>query len=106
MRALMLALSLSLHPAGDHAAGDRWFGADKIKHFFLSAFVESVSYAALRTARVGRDPALVAASAVTLAAGIGKEVHDRQAGEPFSVRDLSWDLAGGAAAAAILEQAR
>ena len=42
-------------------AGDHWFGADKVKHFFMSAFVESVTYSALRGANVRHDPALIAA---------------------------------------------
>ena len=38
-----LVLIFGLH------AGDHWFGTDKIKHFFLSAFVESVTSSALRS---------------------------------------------------------
>ena len=40
MRGLVLVFGLH--------AGDHWFGADKFKHFFMSAFVESVTYSALR----------------------------------------------------------
>jgi uncharacterized protein YfiM (DUF2279 family) len=91
-----LVLVFALH------GGDRWLGADKIKHFFISAFVESVSYSALRTVNVKHDPALVAASAITLGAGVGKEIHDHRTYGLFSVKDLSWDIAGGAAAATVL----
>ena len=45
-----LVLIFGLH------AGDHWFGTDKIKHFFLSAFVESVTYSALRASNVRHDP--------------------------------------------------
>jgi uncharacterized protein YfiM (DUF2279 family) len=31
---------------------------------------------------------------VTAAFGIGKEFHDRRIGEPFSLRDITWDAAG------------
>ena len=99
MKGLVLVLAL-------HASGDRWFGADKLQHFFLSAFVQSVSYAALRTADVPHDRALVAASAMTLGVGVAKEVHDHRAGRAFSVRDLTWDAAGIGAATLVLSHAR
>ena len=38
---------------------DSFLGADKVKHFLLSAFIESVSYAGLRTAHVRPGPALI-----------------------------------------------
>ena len=44
MRGLVLVFGLH--------AGDHWFGADKVKHFFMSAFVESVTYSALRASKV------------------------------------------------------
>lgn len=94
MRGLVLVFALH--------GGDRWVGTDKIKHFFMSAFVESVSYSTLRAMNVRHDPALVAASAITLGAGVGKEVHDHQSYGLFSVKDLTWDIAGGAAAATVL----
>lgn len=96
---IVLAFALSLHaPARPSVA------PDKLKHFFLSAFVQSVSYSALRLARVDHDGALVTASAATVAVGIGKEVYDRRSGRAFDARDLVWDLAGAGAAAAVLEQ--
>lgn len=99
MRAIVLLFSL-------HLSGDRWLSPDKFKHFFVSSFVESVSYGALRYAHVDRGPALAGAAAFTVAVGVGKEVHDARAGREFSTRDLTWDLAGAAAAAALLDRAR
>jgi uncharacterized protein YfiM (DUF2279 family) len=99
MRALVLVLALQL-------PRDGWFGADKLKHAILSAFVESVSYAALRSVRVERGPALGVAAGVTLSVGVGKEWHDHRRGERFSVRDLSWDVAGAAGAAILLDRTR
>ena len=78
-------------------------GPDKIKHFFLSAFVQSASYSALRLGGVEHDDALVTASAATLAVGMAKEVHDARSGRRFDARDLAWDVLGAAAAAAVLE---
>jgi uncharacterized protein YfiM (DUF2279 family) len=99
MRELVLVLAL-------HAPGDRWIAPDKVKHFFLAAFVQSVSYSALRTTGVHRDGALVGASAVTLAAAVGKEVYDYRSRGDFSVRDLTWGVAGGAAASLLLARTR
>ena len=98
MRGLVLVFGLH--------AGDHWFGGDKVKHFFMSAFVESVTYSALRASNVRHDPALVAASSLTLGVGIGKEIHDHHAYGQFSVKDLTWDVAGNAAAAAVLVHTR
>lgn len=105
MRSLVLVLTLWA-PGGGGGGGDSWLSADKVKHFFASAFVQSVSYSALRTARVSHDDALLAASALTLAVGVGKEVRDERSGEKFSVRDLAWDAAGAGAATALLSRAR
>jgi uncharacterized protein YfiM (DUF2279 family) len=96
--ALLLAL---LGPAGP---GDSWFGADKVKHFFLTAFVQSVSYALLRVTRTEHGPALLGATAASAAVGIGRELHDRRVKGEFSVRDLSWDALGAGAATLMLNR--
>lgn len=101
MRALALVFTLALHPGGD-----RWIAPDKVKHFFMSAFIESVSYGALRAARVEHDQALGAAAGITLAAGVAKEVHDQHVGGDVSAKDLAWDAAGAAAAAMVLDRTR
>jgi uncharacterized protein YfiM (DUF2279 family) len=98
---VVLAFALSLH-----APPKLSVAPDKVKHFFLAAFVESVSYSTVRAAGVQHDRALVAASAVTLSASIGKEVWDSRRGGRFSIGDVVWDVAGGAAAAAMLEESR
>lgn len=103
MRTLLLVLSFSI---GGHQAGDKWLAPDKLKHFFMSAFIESASYSALREARVSHHDALVGAAGIAVGAGLGKEVHDSWAGEGFSMRDLTWDAAGTAAGAAFLSHAQ
>lgn len=107
MHALVLVFALhgGLHN-GPGPRGDPWFGPDKLKHFFMSALVETASYGALRAANVPHVKSLQFASVVSVAVGVGKEVEDSQHGESFSVRDLTWDLAGAASAAAILQAAR
>lgn len=103
MRALVLVLSFSI---GGHASGDKWIAPDKLKHFFVSAFVESASYSALRELRVSHHDAIVSAAGIAVSVGVAKEVHDSRTGEGFSLRDLTWDLAGTAAGAAFLSRAQ
>jgi putative lipoprotein len=93
--ALVVALAAPLPP-------DRWFGADKLKHFFLSAFIQSVAYSALRAADAPHGTALAGASVATLGFGVGKEIADLRGRGEFSVRDLTWDAAGGATASLVL----
>jgi uncharacterized protein YfiM (DUF2279 family) len=95
-----LALSLSLV-----TPPDPWFGADKLKHFFIAAFTQSVTYSVLQTAGVRHDPALASAFAVTAAVSVAKEVHDRRSYGLFSVRDLVWDAAGAGAASVLIYNA-
>lgn len=82
---------------------DSWLGIDKIKHFFMSAFIESLTYSALQAARVNHRAALGGAIGVTLGFGVGREIHDKRTpGNIFSVRDLTWDAIGTAAGAVLL----
>jgi|SRR5688572_9074129 uncharacterized protein YfiM (DUF2279 family) len=80
----------------------RWFGPDRVKHFFLSFFVQSASYSLTRTANVGHGPALAVASGVTAAAAVSKELWDRKRGTGFDRTDLVWDALGAGAATALL----
>lgn len=104
---LHLLLVLTLHGSGapEHPSGDRWFAPDKAKHFFLSAFVQSVAYSAARATGLGQGTSLAAASATTAVVGIGKEIRDARTGGEVSIRDLVWDAAGGAAATVVLRHA-
>jgi putative lipoprotein len=104
---LSLSLAVNLVYAQAAVVRDSWFGPDKIKHFFMSAFIESVTYSALQAARVNHRPALGGAIGVTMAIGIGREIHDmRTPGNIFSVRDLTWDAVGATAGAVLLSQTR
>jgi len=100
-----LALIVRLHAVPDRSP-DRWFAADKAKHFLVSAFIQSASYAALRAAGAHNGTALAGASVITLSFGVGKEMHDRRAGGPFSPRDLTWDVLGAVAASELLDRTR
>ena len=82
---------------------DSWFGIDKVKHFFMSAFIESVSYSALQAAHANHRPALAGAIGITAAFGLGKEIHDyRNPNNHFSIKDLSWDAIGAGAGVVLL----
>jgi uncharacterized protein YfiM (DUF2279 family) len=100
---LGLLLVLQLHGPGDHPGGDSWFGADKVKHFFMGAFVQSVSYSAVRAAGAGHNASLMAATGITAGVSVGKELWDAHSGGSPSLRDLTWDAAGAGAATLLLQ---
>ena len=79
---------------------DAWFGIDKLKHFLMSAFIESVSYSALQAMRVNHRTAMGGAIGITVGVGAAREIHDRRVpGNIFSIRDLTWDAIGTASGA-------
>jgi hypothetical protein len=77
---------------------DTFLGPDKVKHFFISAFIESVGFAGMEAAGANRSPSIVAATAVGAAAGIAREIHDKITKKLFSFGDLAWDGVGIASA--------
>lgn len=81
---------------------DSWIGADKIKHFFMSAFIESLTFSGLQAVGASRGSAFAGAIGVTSAFGVGKELYDRRTKGLFSIRDLTWDAAGAGAAGLML----
>lgn len=83
-----------------------WLGADKIKHFLMSAFVQSAAFSITRAAGGDRATSHVAGALTSATAGVWKEMHDRRVGKPFSVPDLLWDAAGAASMAALLNRTR
>ncbi len=92
MRGLLLVFSLHAPPTVRGV--DAWLGEDKLKHFFVSAFVQSMSYGSLRGTGLSHGAALAGASVTTAAIGVGKELRDLRVKGEFSARDLSWDAAG------------
>ena len=83
-----------------------WFGADKAKHFLVSAFVHSVAFSASRAAGIERPNSQLIGGVSTLTVGLWKETRDRRLNREFSATDLVWDAAGGLAAAALLNGTR
>lgn len=84
------------------AEDDQWFGTDKVRHFFISAMLQSLGYGTLRALDVRHGSALAGASVVTAGFGVGKELSDRRHGRNVSARDLIWDAAGAGAASLLL----
>jgi uncharacterized protein YfiM (DUF2279 family) len=100
IRELSTALLIAVPPR------DSWLGTDKIKHFFMAAFVQSAAFSAARALGASGSSAQVIGGLTTSVAGIGREVYDHRKGRIFSVKDLSWDAAGGVTAAALLRRTR
>jgi uncharacterized protein YfiM (DUF2279 family) len=95
---LVLALVVAV-PVPPRAS---WFGPDRIKHFFMSFFIQSASYSLARAANLGHGAALGAATGATTAAAISKELWDRKRGTGFDRLDLVWDAFGAGAATLLL----
>lgn len=81
----------------------RWFGEDKLKHFFASFVLSSVSASASRAAGLDHRESLAVGAGVGAFGGVLKEVQDRRRGGPFSGTDLLWDAAGVGAAVVFLD---
>lgn len=92
-------------PEAPARGADPWFARDKLLHFTASALIQGAAHAALRARGADYAAASRGAAAITLTVGVGKEVWDRyHPGNDASVRDLAWDVAGGATAAVAVRQ--
>jgi putative lipoprotein len=96
----VLVVAFTLHSLS--LGKDSWFGPDKAKHFFLGAFAQSAAFSGLRAAGLQKPASLVAASALTIGAAVGKELRDRTGKGTPSVRDVVWGLAGAATVSPLL----
>ena len=102
---LGLLLALQLQAPGDHPSGDSWFGVDKVKHFFMGAFVETVAYSAIRASGGSHRASLAGAVGVTAGVSVAKEIWDAHGGGGTpSARDLVWDAAGAGTATLLLRR--
>ena len=101
--AIVLALGLATPTSTPR---DSWFGADKVKHFLVSAMIQSAAFSAARAAGASRPVAQAVGGVSVATIGVWKELRDRRDQKPFSPRDLSWDAAGALAAAALLNGTR
>jgi putative lipoprotein len=103
-------ITVALLVAGPGVAGaqsrDRWFAPDKVKHFFLTAFVQSVTYGLARATDQTHQSSMLWASGASLTFGLGKELRDARTSGEFSTRDLVWDAAGAGVASLALRRTR
>ncbi len=83
---------------------DRWLARDKLYHFVGSAVIQGAGHSVLRATGSDYRSASITAGAITLGAGIGKELWDRSQGRYFSWKDLGADLLGGGTAAIAARQ--
>ena len=81
---------------------ESWLGPDKVKHFFMAAFIESAAFSGLEAGGGSRNSAFAGAVGTTVAISIGREVHDKRTKGLFSLGDLLWDAIGAAAAGEML----
>lgn len=89
-----LGVSADSIPAGHPPVADTFLGADKVKHFLMSGFVEAIGFSAMQLAGASRASSIAVASAATVAVGVGREVHDGRTKGLFSIGDLTWDAIG------------
>ncbi len=105
--AIGIALMAGPRVASAQIPADHWIGADKVKHFFTTALIQSLTYSVIQvTTQAPRSSLLFSASVASAAAGIGKEMYDRRSYGHFSVRDLAWDAAGAGTASLMLAHTR
>lgn len=75
---------------------DPWFGLDKLKHL-SSSFVMTTTgyYVQAKIAGISNSNSINNAGIVTISLGLGKEISDSgKQGNIFSLRDLTFDIAG------------
>lgn len=102
---ILLAIVLAL--PGPKPPRDRWFGEDKLKHFFASFVVTSISASVARAAGMEPRASMWTGAGAGAAAGVLKEVRDLASrNDTPSLRDLTWDVAGVVAAAGVARQVR
>ncbi|MEO8192830.1 MAG: hypothetical protein ABI681_03190 [Gemmatimonadales bacterium] len=108
---VILVASLGLFPnaalaqtAMPERQSDALFGVDKVKHFFIAGFVESMTFASLQKLGASRGTARAAAIGTTGVVSLGREFHDRRTKGLFSIRDLAWDAIGAGAALLVLNR--
>ncbi|MEP6507630.1 MAG: hypothetical protein ABJC63_05340 [Gemmatimonadales bacterium] len=89
-----IGISADSIPAGHPPVADTFLGSDKVKHFLISGFVEAIGFSAMQFAGARRGSSIAVASVATVAAGVGREVHDGRTKGLFSLGDLAWDALG------------
>jgi putative lipoprotein len=106
MLKLPALLCLALCGVPPQEPPDRWFGEDKLRHFFASFVATSLSASAARAAGLDVRTSAAVGAGFGAATGAWKEIRDaRGAGDP-SLRDAVWDAAGVGGAYAVTVRVR
>ena len=93
MRLLTFALVTLLACPHVAVAQDKWFAADKAKHFGAGAALSAAGYAAAVPVTKRRGWRVTIGTSVGLAAASGKELRDRRR-RSGSWRDFAWTAGG------------
>jgi uncharacterized protein YfiM (DUF2279 family) len=91
----------------DSAARERpdpIFGIDKVKHFFIAGFIESMTFAGAEAAGSRHSTARSLGIGTAAAFSLGREIHDLRTKGQFSFRDLAWDALGASAALMVVNK--
>ncbi|HEX6911376.1 MAG TPA: hypothetical protein VF142_13310 [Longimicrobium sp.] len=107
MNACLLFLCMTLGGRPPGAPPERFFGEDKLKHFFTSFVVTSLAATGARAAGLDADASTWVGVGAGTTVGVLKEVSDlNREGATASLYDIVWDLGGVGAAAAINARAQ
>ena len=100
VRTLILTIAF-LACSGSAFAQDKWFAADKAKHFGAGAALAGGAYAVSVPVTKRKGWRIAIGTTVGLAAAGGKELRDRSRKRSASWRDIAW-TAGGTATGVLL----
>ena len=74
---------------------DKWFGFDKIHHFFYSAAISGLSFHLLHCKyNLSSEQTIPISISSTLILGVAKECYDLKNKHHFSYKDLTFDILG------------
>jgi putative lipoprotein len=99
--AVIILLVLSSGAFAGDKGNDKWFAADKLKHFGFSAFLSGGTYTvARRHFDYSRNESFAVSIGLTVSLGGAKEIIDsKRPNQTSSYKDFIWDIAGAAVGA-------
>lgn len=105
--AILMLLTLSSCALAGETGDDKWFAADKLKHFGYSAFLSGGTFTVARKHfDCSRNESFAFSIGITISLGGAKEIIDSRApGQTSSYKDLIWDIAGAAVGAFLASSA-
>lgn len=104
--ALIAVTAMSAGAQAQHQTVDPLVGPDKVKHFLMAGFVQSLTFATLELAGAHRSAARAGGISAAAIISVGRELHDRRVGKGFSFKDLLWDGIGISAALLVINKTR